>query len=55
MSLFRTFSIRHRLWLIPVVSTVMLFVLGLVMTLQMKDDLYQGKQEMTRPAGPVRR
>ena len=48
MSLFRTFSIRHRLWLIPVVSTVMLFVLGLVMTLQMKDDLYQGKQEMTR-------
>ncbi|WP_421681853.1 methyl-accepting chemotaxis protein [Stutzerimonas urumqiensis] len=48
MSLFRTYSIRHRLWLIPVVSTVMLFVLGLVMTFQMKDDLYQGKQEMTR-------
>ncbi|WP_120996309.1 methyl-accepting chemotaxis protein [Stutzerimonas urumqiensis] len=48
MSLFRTFSIRHRLWLIPVVSTVMLFMLGLVMTFQMKDDLYQGKQEMTR-------
>ncbi len=47
MNLLRKFPISKRLWLIPVVATLMLFVLGMLMIQQVRQDLYKGKQEMT--------
>ncbi|TLX53962.1 methyl-accepting chemotaxis protein [Stutzerimonas nosocomialis] len=48
MSILRNFPISKRLWLIPVVATLMLFALGLLILLQVRDDLYLGKQQMTQ-------
>ncbi len=48
MNLLRKYPISKRLWLIPVVATLMLFVLGMLMIQQVREDLYKGKQEMTR-------
>ncbi|OOE09671.1 chemotaxis protein [Stutzerimonas degradans] len=48
MNLLRKFPISKRLWLIPVVAILMLFILGMLMIQQVRSDLYKGKQEMTR-------
>tara|TARA_R110002095_G_scaffold198446_1_gene177894 strand:- start:14308 stop:16059 length:1752 start_codon:yes stop_codon:yes gene_type:complete len=48
MNLLRNFPISKRLWLIPLVAVVMLFVLGLLMIQQVRSDLYKGKQVMTQ-------
>lgn len=48
MDLLRNFPISKRLWLIPLVAVVMLFVLGLLMIQQVRTDLYKGKQVMTQ-------
>jgi len=48
MNLLRNIPISKRLWLIPVVAVVMLFILGILMIQQVRSDLYQGKQEATR-------
>lgn len=48
MNLLRKFPISKRLWLIPMVAIVMLFVLGMLMIQQVRTDLYKGKQDMTR-------
>ncbi|MCH2339584.1 MAG: cache domain-containing protein, partial [Pseudomonas sp.] len=48
MNLLRNFPISKRLWLIPLVAVVMLFVLGMLMIQQVRTDLYKGKQVMTQ-------
>jgi methyl-accepting chemotaxis protein len=48
MNLLRNVPISKRLWLIPVVAVVMLFILGMLMIQQVRSDLYRGKQEATR-------
>lgn len=48
MNLLRNIPISKRLWLIPLVAIAMLFVLGLLMIQQVRNDLYQGKQVMTQ-------
>ncbi len=48
MSILRNVPISKRLWLIPVMAILMLFALGLLILLQVRDDLYLGKQQMTQ-------
>ncbi|TBU96008.1 methyl-accepting chemotaxis protein [Stutzerimonas kirkiae] len=48
MDLLRRFPISKRLWLIPLFATFMLFTLGLLMILQVRSDLYESKDVMTR-------
>lgn len=48
MNLLRNLPISKRLWLIPTVAVVMLFVLGMLMIQQVRTDLYKGKQVMTQ-------
>jgi len=48
MNLLRNVPISKRLWLIPVIAVVMLFILGMLMIQQVRSDLYRGKQEATR-------
>lgn len=48
MNMLRTFPISKRLWLIPVVAVAMLFILGVLMIHQVRDDLYKGKEAMTK-------
>lgn len=48
MNMLRTFPISKRLWLIPVVAVAMLFILGVLMIHQVRDDLYKSKEVMTQ-------